>query len=213
MRSLSILLLLFIACSMRAQIKIPARIECETPSSYRGGLLVNDTTSPGSGGTFVWMKDYNWMSYYLNIAFAGKYIFKFRVAAEAAGAQTQIRKSDGSLIGTFTTPATGGSRIWQTVSDTVDFAAGKQTIRIINASGQNNIDWFEIDASPPAAPQFVTRQYFDSVINVISKKKIFFDGRIFTGMKDNDNSILIGDSTNAITIPALIPPITNNAEQ
>ncbi len=72
MKLLFFILLLFTACSMQAQIKIPARIECETVSSYRGGLLVNDTTTAGSGGTFVWMKDYNWMSYYLNILLPGK---------------------------------------------------------------------------------------------------------------------------------------------
>jgi endoglucanase len=63
-----------------------------------------------------------------------------------AGAQFQVRNSNGSVLTTVNVPSTGTYQTWQTISSQVNLPAGQQTIRIFTSASPAgwNFNWMEI---------------------------------------------------------------------
>jgi 5-hydroxyisourate hydrolase-like protein (transthyretin family) len=134
------------------------KIEAESYSSM-AGIGTENTLDIGGGLDVGWQDDNDWMDYAVNLSAAGTYTVNFRVASFFAGAQFQLRKSDGTVLTTVTVPNTGSFQTWQTVSAQVTLPAGQQTLRIFTsaAHGGWNINWWEImggssTTPPPTTP-------------------------------------------------------------
>ena len=117
------------------------------------GIQLENTADAGGGQNVGWQDNNDWMDYAVNLASAGTYTANFRVATMFSGAQFQIRKSDGTVLGTVTVPNTGNFQSWQTVSTTITLPAGAQTLRLFTtlANGGWNINWWELvlGGTPP----------------------------------------------------------------
>jgi len=123
------------------------KIEAESYTAMNG--IQTETTKDAGGGLNVgWQDDNDWMDYAVNIAAAGTYTVKFRVASYFTGAQFQLKKADGTVLTTITVPNTGNFQTWTTVSSQVTLPAGQQTLRIFTkaANGGWNINWWEISS-------------------------------------------------------------------
>ena len=132
---------------MELMYGVPAsgKIEAEMYTAMQG--IQTEVTADVGGGLNVGYVDLNdWMEYSVTTNAAGNYNINFRLAARLSTGQLQIRRTDGTVLATLTTPLTGGWQTWQTVTATnVPLAAGTQTIRIVStASGNWNFNWFEI---------------------------------------------------------------------
>jgi len=70
-----------------------------------------------------------------------------------AGAQFQLRRSNGTVITTMSVPSTGTYQTWQTISTTVSLTAGQQTLRIYTSASPAgwNLNWWEIVSGTVAA--------------------------------------------------------------
>ncbi|MFL5741581.1 MAG: carbohydrate-binding protein [Flavisolibacter sp.] len=122
-------------------------IEAESWTSMSG--VYKEPTSDLGGGYDLGSQDLNdWADYSVNIPSTGSYTLNFRIATMVAGAQFQLRRSDGTVIATVSVPSTGAYQNWQTISTTATLAAGQQTVRIytIASPGGWNLNWWEIVA-------------------------------------------------------------------
>jgi hypothetical protein len=121
------------------------KIEAETYSNM-AGIQTEPTADAGGGMNVGWQDNNDWMDYAVNIATAGTYSVKFRVATLFNAPQFQLRSSTGNVLATVTVPNTGGFQNWQTVTAQVTLAAGQQTLRVVTtqANGGWNFNWFEL---------------------------------------------------------------------
>ncbi|MFL5740695.1 MAG: carbohydrate-binding protein [Flavisolibacter sp.] len=129
-------------------------VEAENWAAMSG--VQTETTSDIGGGKNVGGQDLNdWIDYSLNIPSAGTYNMNFRVATMVAGAQFQVKKSDGTVLATVGVPSTGAYQNWQTISSPVTLAAGQQTLRIatVASPGGWNLNWFELSAAGTSSNQ------------------------------------------------------------
>jgi len=121
------------------------RIEAENFTAQHG-VQAENTWDAGGGQNVGWIDNGDWMDYSYNAPAAGTYTMNFRIATPNTGGQFQVRKSDGSVLATVNLPNTGGYQNWQTVSVTVNLAAGSQTLRIVSTAWQGwNFNWFELN--------------------------------------------------------------------
>jgi beta-glucanase (GH16 family) len=104
-----------------------------------------DTQNCVEGGQNVgWIDNGDWLSYDLNVESAGKYLVEYRIASANGGGVINLEQNAGStLLGSVDVPHTGGWQNWQTVSHTVDLAAGQQTFGIGVPDGGYNINWIK----------------------------------------------------------------------
>ncbi|MGB3006440.1 MAG: cellulase family glycosylhydrolase [Chitinophagaceae bacterium] len=112
---------------------------------YRNnGVDIQTTADPNSNGyTVGWFNRGEWMKYTVNVATAGTYTIEFRVAnGNFTNGTVQIQNAEGTeVLATSTVPPTASWNIWTTVSVTGGFrTAGLQGIRIVNTSGEYNIN-------------------------------------------------------------------------
>jgi hypothetical protein len=120
------------------------KIEAENYSAMFG--VQKENTSDAGGGQNVGGQDPgDWMDYAVNIPAAGAYTMHFRIATMVAGAQFQVKRSDGSILTTVNVPSTGAYQSWQTITAAVSLPAGIQTVRIqtIASPGGWNMNWLE----------------------------------------------------------------------
>jgi hypothetical protein len=121
-------------------------IEAESYTAM-SGIQTENTADAGGGLNVGWQENGDWMDYSVNIPTAGTYPVSFRVATPNAGAQFQVRKSDGTVLSIVTLPNTGWWQTWQTITVTIPLPAGQQTLRIITTDAKStgwNINWWEI---------------------------------------------------------------------
>ncbi|MEI9946810.1 MAG: carbohydrate-binding protein [Chitinophagaceae bacterium] len=131
---------------------IPGKIQGENYTTMSGVTL--ETCLDIAGGIDVGGLDMgDWMEYDVNIASAGPYVVKFRVAAFPTGAEIQL-KSNGTLIKSFAVPQTGEWQLWTTITDTIQLQSGPQKLRVYSGNTNSwNLNWMEfiaIDQSPTA---------------------------------------------------------------
>jgi hypothetical protein len=154
-----------------------SRIEAENYTAQYG--TQNETTSDAGGGQNVGYIDAgDWMEYTIAPTVNGTYTVNFRVATQNTGGQIQVKKLDGTTLGTAAIPATGGWQSWQTISTTIQLTAGSQSIRIYSGNGNWNINWFEVVAGgttvttpTPTSPSTSLRIEAESYINQYGTQK------------------------------------------
>jgi len=129
--------------------------------SAMNGIQLENTSDVGGGQNVAWQDDGDWMDYSVNIAAAGTYTVKFRVASMFTGAQFQL-KNGSNVLATMSVPNTGNFQSWQTISTQVSLSAGAQTLRIQTsaANGGWNLNWWEINCGDlPTQPlRMVTQE-------------------------------------------------------
>jgi hypothetical protein len=132
------------------------KVEAENYTNHYG--TQKETTSDAGGGQNLGYIDYgDWMDYAINPATAGTYNISVRVASTSTGGQVQLKKLDGTVLGTVTLPNTGGWQTWQTATGTVTLAAGQQTLRLYASTYINfNINWFELTSGTSGGGSTVT---------------------------------------------------------
>jgi endoglucanase len=152
--------------------------------AYRDSVSLNQTGSAGgaawnTGGTFRndgvdlepsgdgvtavdvgWIDTGEWMQYTADVATAGVYAVDFRIAAAGSGGRLRLLMDGSPLSATQNVPATGGWKIWRTVSDTgLTLDAGRHAFRVEAVRGGFNLLSLEfrlirpasVDGSDPAA--------------------------------------------------------------
>ena len=143
---------------------IPGKIEAENFTAMKG--ISTQTTSDVEGGLNVAAIDAaDYMDYSVNVKQAGTYLIEFRVASSTGGGKFELRKTTQAVISSAVVPATGGLQKWTTISDTINLAAGKQTIRLYCVTAGWNINWMNITyLYPTAIGDFLTGNNDNSLI-------------------------------------------------
>lgn len=116
------------------------------------GVDVEATTDAGGGHDVGWIAAGEWLEYTVNVAAAGTYDLKLRVARQPAGT-SNVRVLFGGVdkTGSLVVPSTGGWQTWTDLSRAgVSLAAGQQVLRISMVGASFNVNWIEIAAA--AAP-------------------------------------------------------------
>ncbi len=106
------------------------------------------TTDAGGGYNIGWAAAGEWLEYTVNVASAGSYAMRLRVATTAA--RTMHVEVDGVPTGgSLAIPSTGGYQTFQTVTALASLAAGQHVVRVVFDSGSVNLNWISFTA--PAA--------------------------------------------------------------
>ena len=138
---------------MAAAALVPTTVQMKTP---RGGV---DLETSGDDGTFSigWINAGEWVRYEVDATTTKQHYFTLRVAGAASG---RVRIRVTNQFGTFQTsaitlPNTGSWNTWTDyiVQDSLFLDAGStNTIQIYTERSGYNINYFDIDTSPPATP-------------------------------------------------------------
>ena len=128
---------------------------------YRPGEAVDIAADAGASNGHVvgWTKAGEWMSYVLNVATAGTYRVRTRVAGVGAGGQFRILINGTDVSGALNVPNTGAWNAYQWVArDGVELAQGICTMRVAmvaNGSSGNvgAFDCFAVEPPPPPGQQ------------------------------------------------------------
>jgi Carbohydrate binding module (family 6) len=143
-----------------------------TANSHRpDGVDLEACTDPGCGDDLGWTSPGQWFRYTVDAASAGAYTVSFRVASPsgASDAFHIATPSGDDLTGAVSVPATGGWQSWATVTDTVELAAGQQTLVVDQDSGGWNIRYLSLSTAeapyggtPAAVPGTVQAANYDT---------------------------------------------------
>ncbi|WP_186577096.1 glycosyl hydrolase [Aquibacillus kalidii] len=126
-------------------VTLPAKIEAENYTAMNG-VEHETTTDDGGGENIGYIHTGDWLEYSINVPEAGTYNLEYRVASQTSNGQVQFQSVSNTLA-TTDIPNTGGWQNWQTVTETVDLAAGEQTVRIYATGFDFNINWFKMSPS------------------------------------------------------------------
>ncbi len=122
---------------------------------YRSdGVDVETTTDTGGGTNVGWIAAGEWLEYTVNVAAAGTYDLKLRLARQPTGTSAMSVAFGGiDKTGSLTVPSTGGWQTWTDVTKTgVSLSAGQQYLRITMVGADFNVNWIEVTAA--AAPTY-----------------------------------------------------------
>jgi hypothetical protein len=135
---------------------IPGTVEAENYDLGGQGVAFNELTAGNSGNAYRtdavdiegasegghnigWVQAGEWLEYTVNVT-AGTYTIDARVAAVTTGRTFQLQL-DGTTIGNFTIPNTGGWQAWQTVSITgINLSAGLKVLRMNATTSEFNLN-------------------------------------------------------------------------
>jgi hypothetical protein len=120
---------------------------------------IQATTDTGGGYNVGWVNAGEWLEYTVNVAAAGTYNLKLRVARQPTGTSTAMVLFGGvDKTGSLTVPSTGGWQTWTDLNRTgVSLPAGPQIMRISMTGGSFNVNWIEITAVPASQLLTVTK--------------------------------------------------------
>jgi hypothetical protein len=123
------------------------------------GVDIQTTTDTGGGYNVGWTNAGEWLEHTVNVAAAGTYNLKLRVARQPTGTSTVMVLFGGvDKTGSLAVPSTGGWQTWTDVTRTgVTLAAGSQIVRIAMTGGSYNLNWIEITAAPTSQTLTVTK--------------------------------------------------------
>ena len=96
-----------------------------------------------------WVNAGEWLEYTVNVAAAGTYNLRLRVARQPTGTSTVSVLFGGvDKTGSLAVPSTGGWQTWTDLNRTgVSLSAGPQFMRISMTGGSFNVNWIEITAA------------------------------------------------------------------
>ena len=126
------------------KMNVPGRIVANKHYRRKGTGLEN-TTDGGTGQNVCYIDSTDWGEYMVNVASAGSYTMKFRVAALTNPGKFDISVNDVVVKTGVTFSATGG---WQTFVDKtisgITLPAGEAYIKIIYRSNGFNLNYIDV---------------------------------------------------------------------
>lgn len=119
-------------------------------SGNSGGGLRNtdvDIEASSEGGYNVgWIGAGEWLRFTVNVASAGSYVLRLRVASPDGGGTMHVNAGSTPLTGSVAVPRTGGWQTWTTVTVPVNLAAGTQSLTTVFDSGGFNLRYLDVAA-------------------------------------------------------------------
>jgi hypothetical protein len=156
---------------------VPGTIQAENFDDGGEGSAYHDTTSGNNGGVYrttgVDLEatsdtggGYNvahtrvgeWLSYTVDVATTGSYLFEFRVANASTGAKFHLELDGVNLTGPLSVPNTGGFQTWQTITRIRTVSAGQHVFRLVydikssGNAGCGNLNWLRVTLEDPPPP-------------------------------------------------------------
>jgi len=131
---------------------IPGVIEAEDFDLGPEGFAYHDCDSTNQGGAYRpaagvdleacseggfnvgWMCGGEWIEYTVDVAQAGAYLVRARVASNTTGGTFRLLFDGVDKTGQMAVPVTGGWQNWTTISKVAELSAGVQEMRFINTS-------------------------------------------------------------------------------
>ncbi|MEM9983655.1 MAG: carbohydrate-binding protein, partial [Bacteroidota bacterium] len=111
---------------------------------------LEQTTDEGGGFNVGWIAAQEWLEYSVEVAEAGAYEIKVRVASRSAGGALHFELAGNPIGGEIEFPSTGGWQTWTTVtSSVVNLEAGQQVIRLVMDQAGFNVNYFEVARLTP----------------------------------------------------------------
>jgi M6 family metalloprotease-like protein len=146
---------------------VPGRLQAEDYSAghdstagnrggvYRGGDVDIEACSDSGGGYDVaWTAAGEWLDFELNVASAGTYVMRLRMAsAQASPAMILHFELDGArLTPNYSIPQTGGWQAWVTYSTSVSLPGGRHRLRAYFDAGGYNLNYLDLAPQVSGAP-------------------------------------------------------------
>jgi len=127
------------------------RIEAETYSNAGAPVTTSPTTDVDGALQVSSLDNGDALNYSVNLPYSGTYTANFRVGAAKGGSKLQLYTLSGTLLATINVPNTGTA--WQTVSVSVNLAAGAQTlvVKVNKSSGSPVFNWWELNLASLSA--------------------------------------------------------------
>ena len=151
-------------------LAIPGLVEAEAYNSQEG--MTTTTTSDTSGEQELgYLNEGDYALYSVNIAQAGTYNIRSRVATDYNDAIFDLTLEDESGLSYFltsvTTSRTGGWTTWATVSHQAVLPKGNFTLKMTSANSSVNINWYDFefistDTQPILIPGIVQAEDYTS---------------------------------------------------
>ena len=126
------------------RLSIPGTVQAEA-FIRESGTKTEDTGDSGGGLNVGYIQNGDYLDFAVNVAEASTYTVEARVASDSNGGTLTYLLNGTNSIGSINVSNTGGWQTYQTVSTTVDLAAGNQTIRT-NFTGSGylfNVNYFK----------------------------------------------------------------------
>jgi len=124
-----------------------------TGGAYRSDNVdVRTVTSDAGGGYQVgWTNSGEYLKYMVNVAAAGTYVFKARVASGGSGGAIHFNVDGVNKTGTMSVPGTGSYDTFTTITSVnVALTAGQHTIQLVEDTDSFDINWFSVTLAPTA---------------------------------------------------------------
>ena len=140
-----------------------------TGGQYRADNVdIEATTDSGGGYNVGWIDAGEWLTYNATVSTSGTYTVSYRVASQSGGGSIQLEAAGGgAAFGSINVPSTGGWQSWQTISHSVNLAAG-QNIALVAQAGGFNLNWIQIsgdgdpqDPDPGTGTSLQAEDYLD----------------------------------------------------
>ncbi|HUR36011.1 MAG TPA: carbohydrate-binding protein [Vicinamibacterales bacterium] len=142
-------------------LALPGRISAADFDSGGEGVAYHDDSTGNSGGAYRstdvdiepsveggynvgWIGAGEWLRYTVNVASAGSYVLRLRVASPGGGGALHVIAGGVNLTGTRTVPQTGGWQAWTTLTVPVTLAAGVQSLRVEFESAGFNLRYLDV---------------------------------------------------------------------
>ncbi|AEI49779.1 carbohydrate-binding protein [Runella slithyformis] len=179
------LLCLFLAVAAFSQKAIPGKIEAESYDAM-SGIATENTQDSGGGLNVGWIDDNDWLDYKVSIPSNGMYAFNLRVAKGFGNGTVEVRKADGTVLGSVVLPLTGGWQSWGNAKLIIPLTAGTQTLRIYAKYGSWNFNWFEV-AKYNTFPGKTEAENYDAMSGIATENTQDIGGGLNVGwIDDND---------------------------
>jgi hypothetical protein len=126
--------------------------------SYRNTDVDIGPTADGGGYYIGWTRAGEWLSYTANVAVAGTYTLKTRVANVGTGASFHLEVDGVNASGTIAVPDTGGWDAWQSLlTPGIQLPAGEHTIRVVmdtigSGGAVGGFNWFRFSVGTSSSP-------------------------------------------------------------
>jgi len=173
---------------------IPGKIQAEDYTSM-SGIQTESCSDTGGGLDVGWVDTGDWMDYGVNVQSSGTYNVKFRVASPNSNTKIDLKKSDGTVLGTVNVPNTGGWQTWQDATISVNLTAGTQTLRVYGNTNGWNLNWFEFTTAATPTPTPATETTVDDSSSSITYSGTWNAQTGWTGRYNNTEHE--SDSANA----------------
>ncbi|MBK8808462.1 MAG: carbohydrate-binding protein [Bacteroidales bacterium] len=115
---------------------------------------IENCTDAGTGYNIGYAVATEWLEYTVNVASAGIYTLKLRVACEGTGRTVSLTAKGVSIANNVAIPNTGGWQTWQDLTvPNVSLTAGVQVIRLtIGATDYVNLNYMTFSSTNTATP-------------------------------------------------------------